>query len=434
MTTVEADRHLLPALDEVLAGHDVRVVGADVREVDWDELLAGAEEWSLVANLPYNLATPIVLDVLAEVEPVRHLLVMVQREVGERLAAPAGSRTYGIPSVLVALRARAEVVGRVSPEVFLPRPRVESALVRIERRDEPATRADPEVLTGLVRTGLRQPAQDAAPLPRRAGRRGPVRGRRRRPTGPARTARHRGLGSPGRGGDVSTTVAAPAKLTLSLRVVGVRADGLHLIDAEMLTIDLADRLTFGEGLGVTYVGPEAAGVDVGDDLVTRALAAVGRTAAVRVDKQIPHGAGLGGGSADAAAVLRWAGCADLEVATGLGADVPFCVVGGRARVGGIGDVVEPLPPVERTFTLLSPRVHCPTAAVYAAWDDLGGPEGPNGNDLEPAALAVRPELARGRDELAEVSGAVPQLAGSGSTWFVEGDFPGSGRRVVRAGP
>jgi 16S rRNA (adenine1518-N6/adenine1519-N6)-dimethyltransferase len=151
VTTVEADRHLLPVLDEVLAGQDVRVVGADVREVDWTDLLAGADEWSLVANLPYNLATPIVLDVLAEVEMVRRLLVMVQREVGERLAAPAGSKTYGIPSVLVALRARAEVVGRVSPEVFLPRPRVESALVRIERRDEPATRADPEVLTGLVR-------------------------------------------------------------------------------------------------------------------------------------------------------------------------------------------------------------------------------------------------------------------------------------------
>jgi 16S rRNA (adenine1518-N6/adenine1519-N6)-dimethyltransferase len=104
-----------------------------------------------VANLPYNLATPIVLDVLAEVDRVRHLLVMVQREVGERLAAPAGSKAYGIPSVLVALRARAEVVGRVSPEVFLPRPRVESALVRIDRRDRPATDADPEVLTELVR-------------------------------------------------------------------------------------------------------------------------------------------------------------------------------------------------------------------------------------------------------------------------------------------
>lgn len=151
VTTIEADRHLLPALHEVLAGQEVRVVVGDVRELDWAPLLGDTEEWSLVANLPYNLATPIVLDVLAEVDRVRHLLVMVQREVGERLAAPAGSKAYGIPSVLVALRARAEVVGRVSPEVFLPRPRVESALVRIDRRDRPATDADPEVLTELVR-------------------------------------------------------------------------------------------------------------------------------------------------------------------------------------------------------------------------------------------------------------------------------------------
>jgi 16S rRNA (adenine1518-N6/adenine1519-N6)-dimethyltransferase len=151
VTAIEADPQLLPALAEVLGTRPVRVIGADVRRVDWDDALAGADQWSLVANLPYNLATPIVLDVLAEVPRVRRLLVMVQREVGERLVAPAGSRTYGIPSVLVALRARAEVVGRVSPEVFLPRPRVESALVRIERLDAPATTADPEVLVDLVR-------------------------------------------------------------------------------------------------------------------------------------------------------------------------------------------------------------------------------------------------------------------------------------------
>ena len=151
VTTIEADQYLLPALAEVLGDRPVRVIGADVRTVDWDDVLAGSDAWALVANLPYNLATPIVLDVLAEVPRVQRLLVMVQREVGERLAARAGSRTYGIPSVLVALRARAEVVGRVSPEVFLPKPRVESALVRIERLDAPATEADPEVLVALVR-------------------------------------------------------------------------------------------------------------------------------------------------------------------------------------------------------------------------------------------------------------------------------------------
>ena len=226
-------------------------------------------------------------------------------------------------------------------------------------------------------------------------------------------------------------VEGGAKLTLSLRVVGVRDDGLHLIDAEMVTLDLADTLTLTEGQGVTFTGPHGGSLEAGEDLVTRALALVGRSAAVEVDKRIPAGAGLGGGSADAAAVLRWAGHADVHEAAALGADVPFCVLGGRARVTGIGEVLEPLPFVERTFTLLTPPEHCPTAPVYAAWDELGGPTGPNGNDLEPAALSVRPELVRWRDELEAASGSVPMLAGSGSTWFVEGACPGEGRRVVR---
>lgn len=223
---------------------------------------------------------------------------------------------------------------------------------------------------------------------------------------------------------------APAKLTLSLRITGVRADGYHLLEAEMVTVDLADTLTFGEGDGVEYVGMAAPS----DDLVTRALAAVGRRAHVRVRKRIPPGAGLGGGSADAAAVLRWAGCHDPAVAVSLGADVPFCVVGGRARVRGVGEVVEPLPYVERVFTLLVPPFGCATPAVYAAWDAMGGPRGAHGNDLEPAALAVEPRLASWRDALADATGRVPRLAGSGATWFVEGAFPGEGRIVVRTTP
>ena len=235
---------------------------------------------------------------------------------------------------------------------------------------------------------------------------------------------------------MSAVLLAPAKLTLSLRVVGVRDDGFHLIDAEMATVDLADRLTIdpGDGLEVLGVdgGPE---VDDGDDnLVRRALALAGRTAQVRVEKVIPAGAGLGGGSADAAAVLRWAGFDDLVAASAIGADVAFCLVGGRARVTGIGEVVEPLPFEERTFTLLTPPVGCPTPAVYRRWDEMGGPSGGRGNDLEQAAVDLVPDLVRWRDSLAEASGLQPRLAGSGSTWFVEGEFPGGGRRVVRTLP
>jgi 4-diphosphocytidyl-2-C-methyl-D-erythritol kinase len=221
---------------------------------------------------------------------------------------------------------------------------------------------------------------------------------------------------------------ALAKLTLRLKVVGVREDGFHLLDAEMVTIDLADTLAFTDGDGLEVRGDAPAG---DDNLVRRALAAVGRRAHVVLDKGIPAQAGLGGGSADAAAVLRWAGCDDLDLAARLGADVPFCIRGGRARVTGIGEGLEPLPLIERTYTLLTPAVRCSTAAVYRAWDELGGPtvEGPN--DLEPAALVVEPRLAEAREELAEATAEIPVLAGSGSTWFVEGAYPGAGRVVVR---
>ena len=230
----------------------------------------------------------------------------------------------------------------------------------------------------------------------------------------------------GQADGVRDVVRAPAKLTLSLRVTGVREDGYHLIDAEMVTLELADILTFSAGTGVSIVGAE-----VEDTLVTRALAAVGRTAHVVVEKRIPAGAGLGGGSSDAAAVLRWAGCGDLGVAASLGADVPFCLVGGRARVSGIGEVVEPLPFVDRELTLLTPPFGVSSAAVYAEWDRLGGPVGEHGNDLEPAAVSVEPRLLTWRDQLGDATGLVPRLAGSGSTWFVEGAFPGEDRVVTR---
>jgi 4-diphosphocytidyl-2-C-methyl-D-erythritol kinase len=238
----------------------------------------------------------------------------------------------------------------------------------------------------------------------------------------------------------SPTIVAPAKLTLSLRVVGRRPDGYHLLDAEMVSLDLADELTFSPGDGLDIVDDEARAPGSarlpGDDsnLVRRALRAVGRTAQVRLHKRIPLGAGLGGGSTDAAAVLRWAGVYDLAVAASLGADVPFCVRGGRARVQGIGEEVEPLPYERRTFTLLTPPFGCSTPAVYQAWDDLGGPLHSGPNDLEPAALVVEPRLVGWRDRLADATGVKPCLAGSGSTWFVEGAFPGDDRLVVTTVP
>lgn len=233
------------------------------------------------------------------------------------------------------------------------------------------------------------------------------------------------------------TVVAPAKLTVSLRLTGLRGDGMHLIDAEMVSLDLADTLTITAGTGVVLEGPAAgdmAGPTDGTDLVSRALDLVGRTAHVVVHKVIPAGAGLGGGSSDAAAILRWAGFDDVAAAARIGADVAFCLVGGRARVTGIGEEVTPLEPIERTFTLLTPPVHCSTPVVYRHWDAMGGPTAPasdvDPNDLTAAAVEAFPEIAAWRDRLRDATGREPRLAGSGSTWFVEGAFPGDCRVVA----
>jgi 4-diphosphocytidyl-2-C-methyl-D-erythritol kinase len=218
-------------------------------------------------------------------------------------------------------------------------------------------------------------------------------------------------------------VLAPAKLTVTLRVTGIRADGYHELDAEMVTLDLADELELDEGGAglVVEVAPGLRGEGLpldGGNLVTRALHACGRRAGIRLAKRIPLGGGLGGGSADAAAVLRWAGCDDLATAATLGADVPFCLVGGRARVEGVGEQVTPLPFEDRTYLLLLPPFGVDTARVYRAWDERPGDEGPNA--LAAAALVTEPRLAHWRDALGELAGAEPRLAGSGSTWFVEG--------------
>lgn len=155
VTAVEVDRHLLPILRSVAAPVGAIVVAGDAMALDYGALL-GDGPWTLVANLPYNIATPLVLDLLRDVPQIERMLVMVQLEVGERLAGTPGSKAYGIPSVKVAWWADARIVGKVPPTVFIPPPRVDSALVEIRRRPAPADPTVREALFSLVEAGFGQ--------------------------------------------------------------------------------------------------------------------------------------------------------------------------------------------------------------------------------------------------------------------------------------
>jgi 4-diphosphocytidyl-2-C-methyl-D-erythritol kinase len=228
---------------------------------------------------------------------------------------------------------------------------------------------------------------------------------------------------------------APAKLNLTLRVVGRREDGFHLLDSELVLLELADRLLLLPGCsGLRVEGVGAADLPLGaENLAWRGLrAGLGSEpdlVCVALEKRIPAAAGLGGGSSDAAAAWRLgratrgtAGPADAaelaELAT-IGADVPFFAAEfAAARVGGIGERVEALPASVRHVVLLHPAFGLSTAAVFAELrEDEWGTEP---NDLLPAARRLRPEL----DELfalVRAAGGAPQLTGSGPTIFTLAD-------------
>lgn len=173
---VESDRSLIPALEEVVRGLRVRVVHADAMDVDWKRLL-GDGDWRMASNLPYNVAVPVLMRLLEEAPQVGPMMVMVQREVGERLAAGPGEEAFGAVSLKVAYRAAVNVVRRVGPKVFWPEPKVESVVLLIERRPPPVATPETELFrlidegfaqrrkmmsSALVRLGLeRQRAREA---------------------------------------------------------------------------------------------------------------------------------------------------------------------------------------------------------------------------------------------------------------------------------
>lgn len=138
VVSYEVDEALGPVLEEVV-GHrpNVEIRFADAAKIDLAGTLEGGP-WKLVANLPYHVGTGIVLDALRRVPQIAEMVVMVQREVADRLLAEPGSRDYGLPSVVVGLHGDARLEFTVPPQVFLPPPNVESAVVSIRRRPAPA--------------------------------------------------------------------------------------------------------------------------------------------------------------------------------------------------------------------------------------------------------------------------------------------------------
>jgi len=157
---LELDRHLAPVLRDVIADADrVSIEVGDALAVDLEQLVRDHADgpWQCVANLPYNVAAPVVVRLLEEAPTIEHILVMVQREVAERIAAAPGTPAYGALSVKVAYYAEADIAGLVPATVFLPKPKVESALVRLARRAAPPVAVpDPARLFALVRAGFGQ--------------------------------------------------------------------------------------------------------------------------------------------------------------------------------------------------------------------------------------------------------------------------------------
>ena len=263
------------------------------------------------------------------------------------------------------------------------------------------------------------------------------------------------------------TVQAPAKLNRFLAVLGRRADGFHELELVTTVLDgvpdLTDTLTAEPAaeLSLAIAGPTGEGLAADEsNLVIRAwrlLEDAARRplpAALHLEKRIPHGAGLGGGSSDAAAALRLGnrlfhlGLDDgalLGMAARLGSDVPLFLLGGTSLGLGRGERVFPLRPVALEPLLLAhPGLHVSTPSVYRALQDVGypfpealasQPEGvapPWRNDLTGAALWVCPPLAEVRDALRDTGGE-PLLCGSGSCWagrYADPDAREAARRLL----
>jgi len=237
---------------------------------------------------------------------------------------------------------------------------------------------------------------------------------------------------------MTSRVLAPAKVNLALHVTGVRDDGYHTLDSLVVFADVCDRLRFekAQDMRLTVDGPFANGVPTDDtNLVWRAAQKADWTGHIHLEKNLPHGGGIGGGSADAAAVLKALG--GEEHALSLGADVPVCLSPRAARMSGIGEVVTPIAQ-DLTFfaVLVNPGLHVPTPQVFQALKVKANPPltampspqealldwihwlRQQRNDLEAPAISMAPEIATVLQALRQTpDNMISRMSGSGSTCF-----------------
>jgi len=237
---------------------------------------------------------------------------------------------------------------------------------------------------------------------------------------------------------------APAKVNLSLHVTGQRADGYHELDSLVMFADIGDRIevALSDSPSLTVDGEMAAGVPTdASNLVMKAQRLMGVSASIRLHKRLPNAAGLGGGSSDAAAVIRalsqLAGVPVPEDVLSLGADIPVCLAGQAVRMRGAGEQITPMAGLPALHAvLINPNVPVPTADVFARLkhkDNAAMPDDiPNGitaaefalwlrdmrNDLEPPAIIAQPVIAQVIGAFSVTPGCqLARMTGSGATCF-----------------
>ena len=452
----ELDRSLAPVLEATLSGFpNVEVRFQDATLLEGGEL-PDTGEWTMVANLPYNVGTPLVLSLLRSAPMIKRFVVMLQKEVADRFMADPGSKTYGLPSVIVGLHAEVTDSFFVPPQVFFPPPNVGSAVIVLDRvTASPSSERAIEIAETafkkrrkMLRGSLRGMFHDVVAAFQIAGIPSTARPEELSADDFIRLAKVDSRGASG---------AAHPKVNLSLEVFPVDATGMHPLRSLVQALDVHETLfaeTWVEDT-MTFVSEQTLLFDSGrppipldeTNLVFQAITALRATGAAvphlkfSLDKTLPIAAGMGGGSADAAVALLLAAelfeVTDEQVkvaAQATGADVPAVMTGGTLLMEGYGEKLTPLDFAGGYSLLIAvPDLLVPTADVYRHWDEMGGPRGeerpleglpqslrqygPFRNDLEPAALDLHPELATYRTRLEAEFGRTFFFSGSGPTMF-----------------